>query len=69
MIQNESSSINNKRNGTGNDTEQEKDLLVIWEKVKNETKEETIDPSEDVTLVSEEIGQEPIESQKSGPWA
>ena len=29
MIQNESPSINNEKNGTDNDTEQEKDLKVV----------------------------------------
>ena len=36
--------------------------------METKTDEEMIDQSEDVILVSEEIGQEPIESQKSGPW-
>ena len=69
IIQYGSPSINNKRDGTDNDNEQEKDLIVLYEKVGNKTEEETIDPSEDDTLVSVEIGQEHIENRKSGPWA
>ena len=48
MIQNKSPSTNNECNGTDNDTGQEKYQIVVKEKMENET--------EDVTLVSEEIG-------------